>query len=427
MKLSVIILAAVFILIACRQIRTFRLPIWFIMLLGAIAVLLTGQISPADAMQAIDVDVMLFLFGMFVVGGAFEESGYLASLSSRIFRKVKSTNALILVILFWFGITSALLMNDTMAIIGTPVVLLLAKKHQMNSKVLLLALAFSITIGSVMSPIGNPQNLLIAMNGGVVNPFVTFLRFLLVPTLVNLLVTYAFLKLFYRKHFHNNLLEHSEERIKDQRLAQLSRLSLIVLFVLILTKIVLVYWNIDFRLTYISLLAMLPIVVCSKRRYRLLRSIDWPTLVFFAAMFVLMKSVWEAGVLQSGLAKLNVNVLSLPSIFAVSIVLSQFISNVPLVALYLPLMMYTGSSVKEMIALAAGSTIAGNLSILGAASNVIIIQNAEKKSRLTLTFFEFVRIGLPLTIINAIVYWLSLVLGTKLGWFEEGFLFSLPW
>lgn len=427
MKLSVIILAAVFILIACRQIGTFRLPIWFIMLLGALAVLLTGQISPAGAVQAIDVDVMLFLFGMFVVGTAFEESGYLASFCYRIFRKVKSTNALILVILFGFGITSALLMNDTMAIIGTPVVLLLAKKHQMNSKVLLLALAFSITIGSVMSPIGNPQNLLIAMNGGVVNPFVTFLRFLLLPTLINLLVTYGFLKLFYRNHFHNNLLEHSEERIKDQRLAQLSRISLIVLFVLILAKIVLVYWTIDFRLTYISLLAMLPIIVFSKRRYQLLRSIDWPTLVFFAAMFVLMKSVWETGVLQTGLARLNVNVVSLPNIFAVSIILSQVISNVPLVALYLPLMMYTGSSVKEMIALAAGSTIAGNLSILGAASNVIIIQNAEKKSHLTLTFFEFVRIGLPLTFINAVVYWLCLVLGSKLGWFEEGFLFSLPW
>ena len=58
-----------------------------------------------------------------------------------------------------------------------------------------------------------------------------------------------------------------------------------------------------------------------------------------------------------------------------------------------------------MMALAAGSTIAGNLTILGAASNVIIIQNAEKKYGQTLTFWEFAKIGLPLTIINVAAYW----------------------
>jgi len=62
------------------------------------------------------------------------------------------------------------------------------------------------------------------------------------------------------------------------------------------------------------------------------------------------------------------------------------------------------------MALAAGSTIAGNLTILGAASNVIIIENAERRGY-TLTFWEFLRVGLPLTAVNVIVYgiFLSLV------------------
>jgi len=63
-----------------------------------------------------------------------------------------------------------------------------------------------------------------------------------------------------------------------------------------------------------------------------------------------------------------------------------------------------------MMALAAGSTIAGNLTILGAASNVIIIQNAETKGQQTLTFWEFIKIGIPLTIINVAVYWAFLLL-----------------
>ena len=88
-----------------------------------------------------------------------------------------------------------------------------------------------------------------------------------------------------------------------------------------------------------------------------------------------------------------------------SIGLSQFISNVPLVALYLPVLMHAGTTTAGLMALAAGSTIAGNLTILGAASNVIIIQSAEKKASETITFWEFLRVGVPLTAVNAAVYW----------------------
>ncbi|MBC7130667.1 anion transporter, partial [Candidatus Bathyarchaeota archaeon] len=158
MAFPVIILFIVFALIAVRQIGRIRLQIWQIMLFGAVAILVTGQISPIEALKSIDMDVMLFLFGMFIVGEALEESGYLWHLSRRLFSKAKSRNQLLLLILFTMGILSAFLLNDTVAIIGTPVILLLAKDNEMSPKPLLLALAFAVTIGSVMSPIGNPQN-----------------------------------------------------------------------------------------------------------------------------------------------------------------------------------------------------------------------------------------------------------------------------
>jgi Na+/H+ antiporter NhaD/arsenite permease-like protein len=157
MAIPILVLAVVFLLIALRHLLPRRLEIWQIMLGGAVAVLLTGQISPKEAAASIDLDVMLFLFGMFVVGRAMEESGYLAHLSYRLFRRAHSVNSLVLSILFVMGFLSALVMNDTVAIIGVPVVLLLAKKHGISPKLLLLTLAFSVTIGSTMSPIGNPQ------------------------------------------------------------------------------------------------------------------------------------------------------------------------------------------------------------------------------------------------------------------------------
>jgi len=80
------------------------------------------------------------------------------------------------------------------------------------------------------------------------------------------------------------------------------------------------------------------------------------------------------------------------------------------VALYLPVLAHAGATTAGMMALAAGSTIAGNLTILGAASNVIIVQNAEKRGGATLTFLDFVKIGAPLTVLNAGVYWLFLLI-----------------
>ena len=72
--IPIIILLIVFVLIAIRQVGNLRLQIWQIMLSGALAVLLTGQISPTDALRSINLDVILFLFGMFVVGQALEKA-----------------------------------------------------------------------------------------------------------------------------------------------------------------------------------------------------------------------------------------------------------------------------------------------------------------------------------------------------------------
>jgi Na+/H+ antiporter NhaD/arsenite permease-like protein len=165
------------------------------------------------------------------------------------------------------------------------------------------------------------------------------------------------------------------------------------------------FFPFDFRLIYIALASAAPILLFSRRRGEILRKVDWYTLIFFASMFVLMRSVWLTGFFQSLVENSGFNLLSIETILLVGVVLSQFISNVPLVALYLPLLLQAGAGTRELAALAAGSTIAGNLTILGAASNVIIIQNAERRTGESLTFFDFVKIGAPLTLLNVVVYW----------------------
>jgi Na+/H+ antiporter NhaD/arsenite permease-like protein len=414
--IPIIVLCVVFALIVVRRMGTVRIQIWQAMLLGAVAVLVTLQISPLHALEAINVDVMVFLFGMFVVGEALEESGYLEHLSHRMLRSAKSVERLVLLLILGIGLASALLMNDTLAIIGTPMVLLLAKRHSLPPKLLLLALAFAVTIGSVMSPIGNPQNLLIAVKGESVlaNPFVTFLAFLLLPTLINLLVAYAFLRYFYKDSFGRAVQDQPVEPIRDPWLATLVKASLVIILAMIVAKVAIVMmgWQdrFDLRLTYIALAGAAPILLLSPKRVRVVKGVDWATLVFFASMFVLMQAVWDADFFQPLISGSGSPITSLALILGVSVLLSQLISNVPMVALYLPMLLAAGAGGTQLVALAAGSTIAGNLTILGAASNVIIIQNAERKGGETLTFWEFARVGVPLTAVNVLVYWAFLAI-----------------
>lgn len=409
-SISIVILGIVFILIAVRQIGNIKLEIWQIMFLGALIVLITKSIPLHTALKAIDTDVLLFLFGMFTIGVAIEESGYISHISYILFKNADSMDALILRILFFMGFASAILMNDTIAIIGTPIMLFLAQKHHIDPKLLLLTLAFAVTTGSVMSPIGNPQNLLIAIHGNLSNPFTTFLKYLFIPTIINLLVIYWVLKVLYRDKFKKKKLSYVHEPIKDKKLAKLSKYSLTIVTLTIVLKTINSLLNIlpDFSLTYIALFGAIPILVFSDKRFKIIKSIDWSTLIFFASMFVLMKSVWATGFFQSYIGKNYHDITTIHSVMISSVMLSQFISNVPMVALYLPILKHTGATTKTMVTLAAGSTIAGNLFLLGAASNIIIIQNAEKKSKETITFFEFARAGIPLTIINIIVYWFFL-------------------
>ena len=410
MYIPIIILAAVFALIAIRQVGRYNLKIWQIMLGGAIVVLLTGQISIPEALDAVNMDVMLFLFGMFIVGEAMVESGYLSMLSYRFFSHARTPGQVILFILFGIGLLSALIMNDTLAIIGTPLVLGLATKFRLSPKLMLLSLAIAVTTGSVMSPIGNPQNLLIAVDSGMQAPFVTFGIYLLIPTLISLVAAYCVLWYYFRQDFSARIPDH-EVAIPCTKTAFFPvQCSLAILLILAAVNIIvsLAGGKLPVPLPLIALCAAAPVILLGPDRVKLLKNIDWFTLVFFAAMFVLMESVWQTGFFQSFVDESMVT--SIPMILGTSVIISQFISNVPYVALFQPMIIQAGGTTAHLMALAAGSTIAGNLTILGAASNVIIVQNAEKQGE-TLTFLEFARIGIPLTAVQIVIYgvWLMLM------------------
>ena len=412
MELSLVILALVFVLIAVRQVGRFKFRIWQVMCAGAVAVLLTGQISPEEAIHAVDIQVMVFLLGMFIVGEALAESGYLYALAGSLVAGCRDSSHFIMVFIFSMAFLSAFLMNDTVAIIGTPLALYFGRRMGLDIKTLLLSLCFAVTTGSVASPIGNPQNLLVATGSGFESPFVTFFLYLALPTVLSLFLLVVFIRAYYPAEHARKIEASPDLCVVDKDLTRIVKISLLLVVVCIILQIALAFkpFGIEYTmpLSFIAVAGAAPVVLFSRKRFSLVRNIDWPTLVFFVSLFVLMAAVFSTGFFQQFVPSTASS--SVAVLYLTSLVISQFISNVPFVALFNPLLVEAGMSTAETLALAAGSTLAGNLTILGAASNVIVIQNAEKQGE-TLTFTEFIRIGVPFSIVTGIIFiaWLSFI------------------
>ncbi|MDE2522169.1 MAG: SLC13 family permease [Methanocorpusculum sp.] len=399
--IAVGILAVVFLLIVVRQVGRVRLPIWAVMTAGAVLALVTGSITPAAALAAVNVEVIVFLFGMFVLGAAMERSGLLHTASVAMFAKASTRRQVMFWFIFLMAGASAFLMNDTVAIIGTPVALYCARRFGIPVTRMLVALAAAVTFGSVMTPIGNPQVLLIAMSGGVTDAFGSFFVYLCVPALVSLYILYRMIIWHLPNGDAPLSLADDSRNPEDPILERLTKTSLVLVFAVIFLRIVLSFAGYELPLVVIAVAAALPLVVLSKRRLALLRGVDWSTLLFFISMFVLMAAVWDTGVIQ-GILPASFTT-SMPVLFGVSILVPQLVSNVPYVALVLPVLEAAAAPVHLYLALAAGSTISGTLTILGAASSVIIIQNAEKHGE-TMTFWQYFRIGVPLTLAASAVF-----------------------
>lgn len=376
---------------------------------GAVAVLLLGAITLEDALNAVHLEVMLFLFGMFVIGEAVCVSGILTRISNTICQVAHTPAQLLCIFIPVMGFSSALLMNDTIAIIGTPLVLSLAMRYRISPQALLLTLCFSLTTGSVLSPMGNPQNLLLVTYWNPPDPFLPFMTGLFIPTVICLGLVFLLMRHRCSVGFDMSRAPHPDILISgDTRLITVTWVSLLVLGCMILLRIVSPFFGDFFSLPlgWMALGSSLPVLLLTRQRIAIFNGVDWRTLLFFISMFILMQSVFNSGCFQSVMDFSSLS--SIPMIILLSIVMSQFISNVPFIALFEPVITSAGLSSAAMLALAAGSTIAGNLTIIGAASNVIVIQKAEQAG-ISISFTEFFRIGLPLTFFQGVVYgcWLT--------------------
>ncbi|MEJ5308039.1 MAG: SLC13 family permease [candidate division WOR-3 bacterium] len=393
----------VFLLIFLREFFGERIKIHLVMFFGALFVVLTNSISLYDSFKAIDFEVIIFLASIFVVGESLFENGFLYSLSYRIFSRAKNLDSLLFLFIITMGFLSYFFMNDTIAIVGTFLAIYISKKFSIDTEAILLTLAYSVTLGSVPSPIGNPQNLVIASRIKEVSPFLPFTKYLFLPTFLNLILLYFIVKIAFKNRidFSKKIFFEKEKYVKNRNFI-ISFLSVLLLILMILLKLILplIFKNLKMPLFIIPIPSSLLILFFNQNRKHILKNLDYKTLVFFISMFILMKSLYLKEKPEFLFNFENIKI-SLNFIFSSSIILSQLISNVPFVILFLET--FKNLDHRLLMSLAAGSTIAGNIFLLGAASNIIILQTAEKKG-VKLKIFEFSKIGIPLTLVNILIY-----------------------
>jgi len=425
--ITLVVFAVTYGAVVLRSLKGFTLPIWAILLAGAVAMVFVGSIGVVDAYQAVNLPVITFLFSMFVLVTALDISGALESFANALLQRAKKPGDVIYLTFFGFAFASAFLMNDTLALMGTPIMLSLSKRLNISPRPLLLTLAFAVTTGSVVTPMGNPQNVLIALASGITAPVIGFAHYLLLPTLLNLAATYLLLRLLFRKElskpgavFEKTTLVQAGTRVHGRRLARLSVSLLVFTLASILAVNLLEAIGITqpFGISEVSLLGATLLLVLSGRGREILQAMDWGILLLFAGLFVLMQSLSNNGVIASvaqylpALGRGDPHA-SLFSILVAGLLLSQVLSNVPMVALYLPIMKSLGYGPQDVYAwaaLAGGSTLAGNLTILGAASNLIIIEEAERHG-VKLSFLEFLKVGVLVTAVNFAILYASLYFG----------------
>lgn len=373
----------------------------------------SGLVSFDEVDRVVNMDVILFLIGMFSLVGLADSSGLLKVISMRFISLFKSRLALIYASSLLFGLLSAFAVNDTVALVGPLIAYTISKVARIEARFMFLLLAFSLTIGSVMTPIGNPQNILIAVESGINAPFINFVAKLAIPTFINLLITpYILIKIFKIKNETLNASPNSET-LNNGRDSVLAGVGIsMTIFALVFNDLLQFYGG-----PHITYRGVIPFVIAAgifmmtSNPRKVLANVDWGTIVFFITMFITMEGIWRSGVLQPILSYImpskSDGMLGLLKVALVSLLFSQFLSNVPFVKLFINYMQdlgYSAQDVDAWLCLAMASTIAGNLTLLGAASNIIVLETLESRMKTTITFVEFMKYGVVVTLVNCIVY-----------------------
>jgi len=385
-----------------------------IAMLGGGVIIALGVIEQEAAFEHIDFNTIGLLIGMMIMVGITRQSGlfeYLAIKSSKLAggRPLAILAALGLVT----AVASALLDNVTTVLLVVPITFAITDRLEISPYPFLYTEILCSNIGGTATLIGDPPNIMIGSATGL--GFIDFLANLALPVLAILLVTLAILLIYYRSD-----LETSEERrmdllgldekkyIKDWKLLYQSLLGLGLTMAGFM-----LHQALHLESATVALLgAAVLMLITRESPEEIFLNIEWPTVFFFAGLFVLVGGLVETGVIEL----MAVQALGLTGadpaqtgllVLWLSAIASAFVDNIPFVATMIPLLQTMGQMSGMPMeptwwALALGACLGGNGTLIGASANVIVAGIASKYGS-PISFGSFFRVGFPLMLLSIVL------------------------
>jgi len=398
-------------------------------LFGALVMLIvlfaTGVLDPHDSVDfvigAIDFNTIGLLLGMMVIVGILGETGIFQYIGIKA-AKISNGNVWKLMILLAVitAVGSAFLDNVTMVLLMVPVTISVCRILNINPISLILAQIFASNIGGATTLIGDPPNIMIGSAAGI--DFMSFAYHMTPEIIITMAVTIVLFKFMFRKDLKQKpenveKLQALDEK-KEIKDSMLLKKSAIVLGAVIL--MFMLHGMIGLEVSIIALGgAAVLLVVTGKQPYIALKHVEWPTLLFFCGLFVIVGGVELSGALEL----LAHNILELTggdlgttlfTIVLTSAFASAFVDNIPFTATMIPIIENISvdpSFAKTLAdytynplwyALAFGADLGGNGTLIGASANLVAVAICEKFGY-RIFFREFLIKGLPLMVITTMV------------------------
>lgn len=362
-------------------------------LLGAIAMVAAGGLTPHDAFASIDMPTILLLYALMIFSAQFRLGGFYTWVAHNLVRCLARPRLFLLALMGTTALLSALLANDIVCLAFTPVLCVGIGRAGLNPIPFLIGLAVSSNIGSAATIIGNPQNMLIGQVGHL--NFAHFLSWCLPPSLAALLLAYGIILAMDRKSLacRQTPLQTAPQQIGPALDAHQSRKGGFYLTLLIL----LFFTHIPREMTALALAGVL---LCSRRMHTrsLLGLVDWHLITLFCGLFIVIRGFYDTGLpalVMGRLAAAGYDLVHPQILTAVSFLLSNLVSNVPacmLLTQFLP-----PNQPLPWYILAVSSTFAGNFITIGSLANLIVIEQAQRHN-VEISFRAHARIGIPVTL-----------------------------
>jgi Na+/H+ antiporter NhaD/arsenite permease-like protein len=398
--------AAIFILtyavVALGRVPGLRIDRAGAALVGGSLMLAVGAVPVGALGQAIDLPTLALLLGLMIVVGNLRLSGFFRLVTGWTVARARHPLQLLAAVTLSAGVLSAFLLNDAICLVMTPLVVDIARRLRRDPVPYLLAVAMASNVGSTATITGNPQNILIGSYSGL--SYGRFAAALSPVAALGLLLTFALIWLMHRREFRGSG-DFAATAPRPHVHRPLAAKALVV------TVAMVAAFFAGMPPALAALVAggamLLTRIVRSERIYR---EIDWPLLLMFAGLFVVVAGVEAALLTPAAIARVaRLHLDAAPVLSAITAVLSNIVSNVPAVLALRPFIAASAEPDHAWLVVAMASTLAGNLTILGSVANLIVVQGARRRG-VEIGFWAYFRVGAPLTLLTIVLgaCWLSL-------------------